>query len=93
MDLDTSLDSLCSKLLTKFQTELQKSTTTLSQEFPALGSRTDLLENKHGELASAFKDLSREHEALSTAFIQLQSHVQDLDNRNRKNNLRIRGAP
>lgn len=92
-ELDISLDVLCTKLLTKFQTELQKSTSTLSQEIAALGSRTDLLENKHDELAITFNDLSREHDNLSSAFAQLQAHVEDLDNRNRRNNIRIRGAP
>lgn len=79
--------------MNKLQTELQKSTTTLSQDISALGTRTDLLENKHDELAIAFNDLSRKHESLFNAFTQLQAHMEDLDNRNRWNNLRIRGVP
>lgn len=69
-DLDISLEAMCSKLLNKFQAEIQKSTSTLSQEIAALGTRTDLLENKHDELSIAFNDLSREHDSLSSAFIQ-----------------------
>lgn len=92
-DLDNSLGALYSKLLTKFQTEIQKFTCTLSQEIAAIGTRTDLLENKHDELSIAYNDLSREHESPASAFSQLQAHVEDLDNKNRRNNLRIRGAP
>lgn len=92
-DLDTSLETLYTKLFTKFQAEIQKSTSTSSQEAAAIGTHTDLLENKYDELSIAFNGLSREHESLSSDFTQLQAHVEDLDNRNRRSNLRIRGAP
>lgn len=59
----------------------------------ALGNRTDLLETKHDELSLAYTYLRKEHETLSDTVIQLQSHLKDLDNRNRRNNLRMRGIP
>lgn len=80
-------------LATKFQTELHKTSHTLSQEIAALGSRTELLETKHDELTLAYNDLSREHESLATALTAIQVQVEDLDNRNRCNNLRLRGIP
>lgn len=70
-----------------------KNPLTLSQDIASLGFCTSMLETKNDELSIAYNDLSREHEALSTAFLQLQAHVYDLDNRNRRNNLRNRGAP
>lgn len=92
-DLESSLEAMYTRLATKFQTELHKTSHTLSQEIAALGSRTERLETKHDELALAYSDLSREHESLATAFSLMQSQIEDLDNRNRRNNLRIRGIP
>lgn len=81
------------RLATKFQTELHKTSHTLSQEIAALGSHTELFETKHDELALAYNDLSREHDSLATALSAIQAQVEDLDNRNRRNNLRLRGIP
>lgn len=55
--------------------------------------RTDLLETKHDELQLAYTDLHRDHKSLSDTVFQLQAHLEDLDNRNRCNNLRVRGVP
>lgn len=93
LDLESSLEAMYARLATKFQTELHKTSHTLSQEIAALGSRTERLETEHDELALAYSDLSREHDSLATAFSQMQSQIEDLDNRNRRNNLRIRGIP
>lgn len=92
-DLESSLEAMYDRLASKFQQELQKTENSLSQEISALGSRTDKLETKHDELTLAYNELSREHEALSSSFSLLQSQVEDLDNRNRRNNLRLRGIP
>lgn len=56
-DLEDSLSAMYNKLAEKFQTELHKTTSTLTQEITALGTRTDLLETKHDELALAHADL------------------------------------
>lgn len=74
------------KLAKKFQSELQKSTNTLSLEIAALGTRTDLLETKHDELNLAHSDLRKDQETLSETVQQLQAHLEDLDIRNRRNN-------
>lgn len=92
-DLDESLTLMYDKIAQKFQPELHKFTNTLSLEIAALGSRTDLLETKHDELTLVCSDLRKEHESLSETVLQLQAHIEDLDNRNRRNNLRVRGVP
>lgn len=92
-DLDASLEFMYEKLATKFQTELHKTFHTLSQEIAALGTRTDMLETKHDKLALAYGELSREYDSLASAFSQMQSQIEDLDNRKRRNNLRLRGIP
>lgn len=92
-DLDACLENMYTRLATKFQSELNKTSHSLSQEIASLGTRTDRLETKHDGLAIAYNDLSREHENLSIAFAQIQAQVEDLDNRNQRNNLRLRVFP
>lgn len=87
--LEASLEAMYARLATKFQTELHKTSHTLSQEIAALGTRTERLETKHDELALAYNDLSREQESLASAFSMIQAQVEGLDNRNRRNNLRL----
>lgn len=77
----------------KFQAELHKSTSTLTQEIAAPGGQTDMLETKHDKVHLAYVELHKEHEALSDTVLQLQIHLEDLDNRNRGNNIRVRGVP
>lgn len=81
------------RLATKFQTELHKTSHTLSQENASLGMRTDRFKMKHDELVLEYSDLSREHDKLATAFTQIQAQVEDHDNGNRHNNLRLCAIP
>lgn len=92
-DLEDSLAAMYSKLAEKFLTELFKSTNTLQQELAALGGRTDLLETKHDQLQLAYTDPRRDHETFTDSVSQRQAYLEDLDNRNRRNNLRVRGVP
>lgn len=92
-DLNASLEAMYNRLAAKFQFKLHKTSHTLSQEISALGTRTDRLETKHDELAWHIVISSREHETLLVAFNQIQSQVENLDNRNRCNNLCLRGIP
>lgn len=77
------------KLARKSQSELHKSKNTLSMEMAALGTRTDLLETKHDELSLSHSDLRKDHETLTDTVQLLKVHLEDLDNRNRRNNLRV----
>lgn len=52
-----------------------------------------MLETKHDELHLACEDLRKDHEALSDTVLQLQTHLEDIDNHNRRNNIRVRGVP
>lgn len=38
-------------------------------------------------------ELRKDHKALLDTVLQLQTHLEDLDNRNRRNNIRVRGLP
>lgn len=89
-DLDASLSAIYDKLAKKIQSELHKTTSTLKQE---IGGRTDILETKHDELSLTPNDLRKDCELLAENDSCLQTQVEDLDKRNRRNNLRIRGIP
>lgn len=91
-DLDASLSAMYEKLANKIQSELHKATSTLTQEIVALEGRTDIAETKHDELSLAHNDLRKDYELLAKKLF-LQSQVEDLDNRNCRNNLRICGVP
>lgn len=64
----------------------------LCHRIVSIGGRTDILEAKHDELAIAYNDLRKDYETLADSFSFMQAHVEDLDNRNRRNNIRVRGV-
>lgn len=92
-DLDNSLTTIFEKLVDKIESEVHKSTTALSQEIASIGTRTDILETKHDELSLAHNDLRKDYETLADSFAFMQAQVEDLDNRNRRHNIRLRGVP
>lgn len=89
VDLDDSLATMYGKMANKFQTELNKSIAMLSQELAAL----EKIEQTDEELHMAYSDLRKDHKLLSETGGQLQAPFEDLDNRNRQNNIRIRIVP
>lgn len=52
-----------------------------------------MLETKHDELSLTHNDLREDFELLADNYSYLQAQVEDLDNRSRRNNLRLRGIP
>lgn len=92
-DLDASLSAIYEKLVDKLEQELHTSTNALSQEIASIRDRTDILEAKHDELGLAHNDLRKDYETLADSLSFMQAHVEDLDNRNRHNNIRVRGIP
>lgn len=92
-DLDASLTTIFDKLVNKIESEVHKATTGLSQEIANIGNRTDILETKHDELSLAHNDLRKDYESLADSFAFMQAQVEDLDNRNRRHNIRLRGVP
>lgn len=92
-DLDASLSAIYDKLANKFQSELNKTTSTLKQKIASLGGSTDILETKHDELFLAHNDLRKDFELVADNYSYLQTQVEDLDNRNHRNNLRLCGIP
>lgn len=59
-DIDSSLIKIYEKPAEKIQYELQRSTSTLSQEIATLVGRTDILETKHGKVSLAHNDLRKD---------------------------------
>lgn len=90
-DLDASLTTIFDKLVNKIESEVHKAT--LSQEIANIGNRTDILETKHDELSLAHNDLRKDYESLADSFAFMQAQEEDLDDRNKRHNIRLRGVP
>lgn len=88
-DLEDSLSPMYNRLAEKFQSELHKTTSTLTQEITALVTHTDPLETKHDELAFAHTDLRKDFASLAESYSFMQTQIEELYNR--RNNLQLRG--
>lgn len=84
-DFDDSLTNMYDKIARKFQSELHKSTNTLSLKIATLGTRTDLLETKDDDLAHS--NLRKDNGTFTETVQLLQAHLEDPDNRNLRHNL------
>ncbi|CAH2315837.1 Hypothetical predicted protein, partial [Pelobates cultripes] len=87
--IQNMLDAQSNKLLAHFQTSISD----LKKEIQAIGDRTEHLENKLETHAAA-------HITMLTKIKQLEAHISshdnklaDLEDRSRRNNLRLRGIP
>ncbi|XP_031747289.1 uncharacterized protein LOC116406722 [Xenopus tropicalis] len=65
----------------------------LNHEVRQLEGRTDHLENKMAELVSSHNELIDANSTLESEVDKLTNKLADIEDRNRRNNLRIRGVP
>lgn len=67
--------------------------TELKGELRQIGNRVDHVENKMAEYAGSFNELVDAHNAREDDVEWLKAKVADLEDRSRRNNLKIRGIP
>ena len=91
--LDHKLQSLLQNLTHNITKEVGKITQELRKEIDQLGERTDTLEIKFDELTQYVHVLEEDNAAMKNTLSQLQLQQEDLENRERRQNLRIRGIP
>lgn len=91
--LDTKLQSLLQAITHNIAQEVGKLAKELRGEIDQLGDRTDTLENKLDELVQYVQVLEEDNAAIKHSVTQLQAQQEDLENRERRQNLRIRGIP
>ncbi|XP_066451070.1 uncharacterized protein [Eleutherodactylus coqui] len=73
------------------QKDLVSATAALNSSITDLGTRVDHMENKFDEFTSSHNDLIDAHYGLEEELEALKSKVADIEDRNRRNNLKIRG--
>uniref|UniRef100_A0A8C5M9Y2 Uncharacterized protein n=1 Tax=Leptobrachium leishanense TaxID=445787 RepID=A0A8C5M9Y2_9ANUR len=73
--------------------ELAHTTKTFMTEVHAIGTRTARLEERSEHIVDGYNELARYTETLADRVSELESAFEDLSNRSRRNNIRIRGLP
>ena len=91
--LDQKLQALLQNLTNNIAKEVNKLAHELRGEIDQLGERTDNLETKFDNMVQYVHALEDENATLKNAVTQLQIQQEDLENRERRQNLRIRGVP
>lgn len=91
--LDSKLQSLLQDLTRNFTVAVGKLAQELRGEIDQLGDRTDTLESKFDELVKYVHVLEEDNVTLKQSIFQVQSQQEDLENRERRQNVRIRGIP
>ncbi|XP_063775329.1 nodal homolog 2-A-like [Pseudophryne corroboree] len=85
------------QLLTQFKDEVAAEFRATMREcqrsIDEIGGRTDPLETKMGEVVSSHNDLISSHELLQTEVTALRDKLSDIEDRSRRNNLKLRGVP
>lgn len=90
--LDEKLQALLHHLTHIISQAVGKNSQKLKGEIDQLGERTDNLETKFDDLVQYVHVLEEENSTLKHAVTQLQSQQENLENRERRQNLRIRGV-
>ncbi|CAH2295381.1 Hypothetical predicted protein [Pelobates cultripes] len=83
------LEAMFSKMERSFGDKLQS----LHEEVSHIGNRVQLLEEGGETIALQIHNMQTLQQTQNEALIFLQKKIEDLDNRGRRNNLRIRGIP
>lgn len=91
--LDAKLHTLLQNISHTIATEVGKIAQDLRGEIALVEERTDRLENKMDELINYVQVLEEDNHTLKQQITLLQSQQEDLENRERRQNLRIRGVP
>ena len=91
--LDAKLQLLLRQITSNVSAEVNKLAAELRGEINQLGERTDTLENKFDEMINYVQAIEEENHNLRISVSQLQIQQEDLENRERRQNLRFRGIP
>ncbi|CAH2252488.1 Hypothetical predicted protein, partial [Pelobates cultripes] len=86
--LTEALDAMSDKLVKTWQTSIEQ----LRKEVLDIGNRTAHIENKLSEYATAHNDIADHVAALEQKVTQIEARMADVEDRSRRNNLRLRGV-
>lgn len=91
--LDAKLQLLLQQIAHTVSTEISKLAAELRGEINQIGERTDALEYKFDKMVNYVQAIEEENHNLRHTVSQLQLQQEDLENRERTQNLRFRGIP
>lgn len=90
---DTTLKDMLVSLRSSMHTDMLQCVNNFKTEMGALGGRVNHIEEKMGDFASSHNTLIDAHIDHSEELTWLRSKVADLEDRSRRNNVKIRGVP
>lgn len=85
------IKEMLSEMKHTLQSDIKQLSTDLSKEIRDLGDRTAQLEEKMGEFTEAHNDLADSYNTTQKELDRLTEKVTDLEDRSRRNNIRLRG--
>lgn len=90
---DTVLKEMLLSLKASLQADMTAGINKCQREVQVLGSRVDHIEQRMGEFTSSFNSMVDAHSTHDEEIAWLKNKVADLEDRSRRNNLKIRGIP
>lgn len=90
---DTVLKEMLLSLKLSLQADMTARINNCQREVQAIGGRVDHIEQKMGEYTSSFNTLVDAHNTQSEEIVWLKNKVADLEDRSRRNSIKIRGVP
>lgn len=90
---DSVLKEMMLALRTSIQTSFASALNSQSASIDGLGNRVDHIEHKMGEFSNAHNELVDSHNQLEDEVATLTAKLADLEDRNRRNNIKLRGVP
>lgn len=73
--------------------DFNKSMALMQRQIDHLGDRTDTVETKLTEYSSAYNELVDAHQAQTEEMERMSAKLADLEDRSRRNNIKVRGIP
>ena len=90
---DTMLKDMLVSLRSSLHADMMECMRGFKADVQELGGRVDHVEQKMGEFASSFNSLVDAHNDQEDELAWLKTKVSDLEDRSRRNNVKIRGVP
>lgn len=91
--MDTTLKDMLISLRSTLHADIQSLTRQFKSEISSVNKRISHVETKMGEFACTFNDLVDAHNDRDDDMLQLKLKLANLEDRSRRNNVKIRGIP
>lgn len=89
----SDISSMLADIKSVFKSEIRDAVTKITDQITELGERTTRLENKSKQQSESTQKISKRVDNHSSRMTYLENKVEDLENRSRRDNLKLRGIP